>query len=195
MCLSQFFGNLSPFQIIVAIVTFVTGGYTFYKSFLERAKLAAYPGDRIALVLSADGGCRKFQLRTNLVNHAVKTGTLHRLEARITGPSGFDHRFQWRLFFEYVSGGQAVQPTTEPHPVSIVAKGSELLFVEFEAMPTSVVPAWTSGRYRAGRKCLRNLKPPRAPPSPRVRRSVQAAPRGQACRSPRAVARPSDRVA
>jgi len=148
MCLAQFFGDLSPFQIIVAITTFWTGAYTFYKSFLETAKVGAYPGDRIALVLSGGGGCRKFQLRANLVNRAVKTGTVHRLEASISGPGGFDHRFQWRLFFEYVSGGQTVQREKDPHPVSIAGKGSELLFAEFEVVPTTPMPVWSTGRYQ-----------------------------------------------
>ena len=119
-----------------------------YKSFLERAKLAAFPGDRIALVLSRDGGCRKFQLRANLVNCAVKTGTLHRLEARVTGPGGFDHRFQWRLFFEYVSGEQAVQPEKDPHPVSVAGKNSELPFAEFTVVAAGTTPQWTAGRYQ-----------------------------------------------
>ncbi len=148
MCAAQFFGDLSPFQVLVAITTFVTGGYTFYKAFLETAKVGAYPGDRITLVLSGSGGCLKFQLRANLVNHAVKTGTVHRLEARITGPNGFDHRFQWCLFFEYVSGARAVQPGKDPHPVSVVGKGSELLLAEFEVVPANAVPTWSTGRYQ-----------------------------------------------
>jgi len=72
MSFDQFFCDQSPFEIIVAIVAFGTALYTFYKSFLERAKLSLYPGDRFGLVISA-GGCRKFHLRATLANHAVKT--------------------------------------------------------------------------------------------------------------------------
>ena len=69
--LAQFFGNKSPFDILVAVVALLTGAYTFYKSFLERAKLSLYPGDRLGLVVSTGGGSRKLHLRANLVNQAV----------------------------------------------------------------------------------------------------------------------------
>jgi hypothetical protein len=65
MCFVQFLGNESPFQIIVAIVAFGTALYTFYKSFLERAKLSLYPGDRLGLVILT-GGSSRFHLRTRL---------------------------------------------------------------------------------------------------------------------------------
>ena len=39
MCLAQFFGHQSHFEIIVAIVAFATAVYTFYKSFIERARI------------------------------------------------------------------------------------------------------------------------------------------------------------
>lgn len=147
MCFSQFFGDQSPFQIIVAVVAFVTAIYTFYKSFLEKAKLAVYPGDRMTLVLSGGGGVRKFQLRMNLVNKAVKMGTLHRLEAEVRNSAGEVQRFEWRLFFEYAPGGQAVQPATDPYPVSMIGKSSFPLFAEFEAVGAKGVPRWPQGRW------------------------------------------------
>ena len=79
MSLSQFFGNKSLFDGIIAVIALLTGLYTLYKNFMERANLSAYPGDRLRLVISVGGGCQKMQLQANLVNHAVKTGTLHRL--------------------------------------------------------------------------------------------------------------------
>jgi hypothetical protein len=167
MCLAQFFGNKSLFDIIVAVVALSTGVYTFYKSFWERAKLALYPGDRLGLVVSTRGGSRKFHLRANLVNHAVKAGTLHRLEAEITDPKGTTHRYQWKLFFEYLSGAQAVQPKSDPYPISVAGKTSQLLLAELEMVSTQSSPAWPPGRYRmevigwvnrANRKESPNLK-------------------------------------
>ena len=71
MSFSQFFGDQSPFQVIVAAVAFGTAVYTFYKSFLERARIRLFLGDRVGLVRSASGGCTKFHLRGSLVNHAI----------------------------------------------------------------------------------------------------------------------------
>ena len=127
MWLAQFFGDQSPFQIIVAVVAFATAVYTFYKSFLERARIRLVPGDRVGLVLSATGGCTTFHLRCSIVNHAVKTGTLHRLEARITTPAAVSHFYEWNLFFAYVPGTLNVQPAGHPIPVSVPGKSSQLL--------------------------------------------------------------------
>lgn len=148
MSASPFFGDQSPFQVIVAVVAFATAIYTFYKSFLEKAKISAFPGDRLSFVISAGGSVRKFHLRTNLVNKSIKTGTLHRLEAMVQNPSGESHRFEWKLFFEYLPGGQAVQPSTDPYPVSVAGKSSSPLFAEFEVAPNQELPQWRSGRYQ-----------------------------------------------
>ena len=146
MCLSQFLGDQSPFQIIVAIVAFVTATYTFYKSFLERARLRLYLGDRVGLVLSAQGG-RNFHMRGSLVNHAVKTGTLHRLEARLTTPAGVSHLYVWQLFFTYVPGTLNVHPSGNPIPVSVPGKSSQLLLTQFELITGKPTPVWSPGRY------------------------------------------------
>jgi hypothetical protein len=151
MHFNQFFGNQSPFQIIVAILAFGTALYTFYKSFIERAKLSLYPGDRLGLVILA-GGCWRFHLRASLVNHAVKTDTLHRLEARITTPTGTNHLYLWHIFFEYVSGTLNVQPAGDATPVSIPGKNSKLLLTQFELTPVAPTPVWSSGRYKVGGK-------------------------------------------
>ena len=147
MCVAQFFGDKSPFDIIVAIVAFGTFLYTFYKSFLERAQLSLFLGDRVGLVVSANGGCRKLHVRGSLVNHAVKTGTLHRLEALLTTPSGASHSYEWQLFFSYVPGTLNVQPSGNPIPVSVPGKNSQLLLAEFELAAGVSTPAWSTGRY------------------------------------------------
>lgn len=147
MSLLQFFGNKSLFDVIIAAVALLTGLYTLYKNFMERAKLSAYPGDRLGLVISIGGGCQKMHLRANLVNHAVKTGTLHRLEAEVTDPQGTKQRYHWRLFFEYLPGAQAVQPKSAPHPLSIAGKTSQLLMAEFETTIATPTLTWPPGRY------------------------------------------------
>jgi hypothetical protein len=147
MCFSQFFGEKSIFDVIIAAAALLTGFYTLYKNFMERAKLSAFPGDRLGLVISVGGGCQKMHLRANLVNHAVKTGTLHRLEAEVTDPQDRKHRYYWRLFFEYLPGAQAVQPKSAPHPLSLPGKTSQLLMAEFETSIVPQTPSWLPGRY------------------------------------------------
>lgn len=81
--MSQFFGTLSPFDVIVAFVAIVTGVYTFCKSFFESPKISLYPADTIGLVISPNGLISAFHLACNLVNSSAKTGTLHHLEIYI----------------------------------------------------------------------------------------------------------------
>jgi len=146
MALSHFFGEKSLFDLIVATIAILTGSYTLYKNFIERAKLKAFPADKLELVISIGGGCRKMHLRVNLVNHGAKTGTLHRLEAEIANPQGKRHRFHWILFFEYLPGAVGVRPNCAPYPLSIAAKNSELLMAEFET-DVKPPPSWPQGRY------------------------------------------------
>lgn len=147
MCFVKFFGDQSTFQIIVAVVAFSTALYTFYKSFLERAQIRLFPGDRVGLVL-ANGGCTKFHLRGSLVNRAIKTGTVHRLEAVITTPAAVTHSYEWNLFFAYVPGTLDVQPAGNPIPISVPGKSSQLLFAEFGLTAGAPVPTWSVGRYQ-----------------------------------------------
>jgi len=103
MCIAQFFGELSPFQIIVSCVAFLTGIYTLYKSFLEKGRILVYPGDAIRIVVSPDGNVSKFHLMCNLINKGAKVGTVHRLEVKITNPQNSDNSFIWSLFYRYTS--------------------------------------------------------------------------------------------
>ena len=146
MCLSQFFGDLSPFQILISAFALGTGFITLYKSYWEKARVKAYPTDRVGFVISKNGGTTNFQLGINLVNTAVKTGTVHRLEMYVTPPKGEPNIFGWNLFYEYSPGGYAVQKKTDPYPLAVAGKNSCLTFVEFEIIPRHI-PAWPAGRY------------------------------------------------
>lgn len=147
MSLSEFFGNLSFFQILTSIVAFLTGIYTFYKSFLEKAKVSLYPGDSVNFVISRGGSVTKFHLRCNLVNNGTKAGTVHHLEALVHCPNGKIYRFFWKLFFEYTTGGAAVQKGTDPYPIAVMAKNSDLIFIEFEIGSGQQTPHWPPGEY------------------------------------------------
>lgn len=143
---NDFFGDLSPFQIFVAVVAFLTGGYTFYKSFLQRAKLALYTGDAVRLVILPNGSVSAFNLLCNIVNTSMKTATLHRLEAEVLAPTRERHKFAWYEFYEY-KGGYAVGKKSDPYPIAVTKEDSEPLFVQFRVEPSGSKPAWPEGKY------------------------------------------------
>lgn len=147
MCMAQFFGELSPFEVIVAIVAFGTGIYTFYKSFFERAKICVFPGDQIRFVIYSNGPSSKFQLLCNIVNESVKVGTVHRLESILRSPANSIHEFVWNLFFKYLPGGAAVQKESDPYPISIDGKNSSPKFMEFRLLSSQSMPEWQAGKY------------------------------------------------
>jgi len=146
MSLVQFFGDLSPFQIFVSAVALLTGIYTFYKSFLERAKISMYPGDAIRIVVSPDGCASDFHLMCNLVNKSTKVGIVHRLEVRVLGPQNITCDFIWNLFYKYLPGGERVEKESDIYPVAVPQKDSKFLLVGFQAESNQSCK-WPEGRY------------------------------------------------
>jgi len=147
MCLDQFFGEVSPFQIIVSVVALITGIYTFYKSFLERSKIFLYMGDAVRIVVSPDGSVANLHLMCNLINKSIKAGTLHRLEVCVTDPNNTSHNFIWNLFYKYLAGGEQVQKESDIYPVAVPQKDSKLLFVGFQSDSEENIE-WLIGRYK-----------------------------------------------
>lgn len=145
-CLAEFFGDLSPFQIIVSAVAFLTGIYTLYKSFLEKAKISMYPGDAVRIVVSPDGRVSNFHLMCNLINKSTKVGTVHRLEVRVSGPQHTTNSFIWNLFYRYLPGGEEVQKESDVYPLAIPQKDSKLMLVGFQSEEEKGFK-WSEGRY------------------------------------------------
>ena len=85
--MNSFFGDLSPFQIIVAAVAFLNGAYILLQ-LLERAKLKLFVSDSIGLVIPPQQVAEKFHIGCNIVNSRSKIGALHHLEAIIVTPKG-----------------------------------------------------------------------------------------------------------
>ena len=149
ICPAQFFGELSPFQLIVALVAFLTGGYTFYKSALERARVRVYTGDHVDIASSALHVNSYVNILCNFANHSAKTGTVHRMELNVTDPDGeTKHTFVWSLFYGYVRGGYAVVKETDAYPVALPAHSAKPVFIQFEQVPLLPDPKWTVGQYR-----------------------------------------------
>jgi hypothetical protein len=146
----DFFGYLSPFQIIVSVVSvvaFLVSFFTFYKSFLQRVKLSMYPGDAVRFVSSSDSHASDFNLMCNLVNKSPKVGTVHRLEVRVSGPQDFTCDFTWNLFYKYQAGGESVEKESDIYPVAIPKMDSKLLLVGFQAEAKQLFE-WPEGRYK-----------------------------------------------
>lgn len=146
MCLEQFFGDLSPFQIIVSAVAFLTGGYTCYKSFFERANISLYIGDAVRIVVMPDGRSSTIHLMCNLVNKSVKVGTVHRIEAHLSGPQNSHYKFVWSFFYKYSEGAEKVEKISDIYPVAVSQKDSTLLLVGFEAEAVQSCQ-WLEGTY------------------------------------------------
>ncbi len=146
--MTYFFGTLSPFEIIVALVAFITGGYTFYKSFLEGPKLSIYPADSLGLVALPDRKASSFNLLCNIVNKGSKVGTLHHLETEMISPNGNRYTFVWSQFFRYREGGNSLDKVSDIYPIAINHHDSKLLFVQFELFPQGNTFKWEEGSYQ-----------------------------------------------
>lgn len=129
--------------VLVVLIAF----YTCYKKYWEKPKCSMSHGDRLSLVISRGGGCRKFQLHVNVVNKSMKAGTLHHLEAEVVSPENTVYSYQWRIFFEHQPGTLNRQPRADVHPVSLTGNSSNLLPVEFKAIGQQAAPAWSPGLY------------------------------------------------
>jgi hypothetical protein len=135
------------FDYFVSGVALVTGAYTLYKNFIERANVSIFPGDRMGIV-RGPGGSRRVHLRCVLVNDASKNGTLQRLEAKITSPDGSAQRYVWNKLFEFVPGTTDVRPAGIPQPIPIPVKNSRPLTAQLEFVEPNTPANWTAGRHK-----------------------------------------------
>jgi hypothetical protein len=141
------FGELSPFQILVSVVALWTGIYTFYKNFIERAKVWAYTGDAISFVKTEVSNIIHLHLRLSLVNKGTKTGVVHRLEVLVTNPYKLQCYFVWGLFYEYKESGSVLTKASDTYPVAVAQKDTKPLFVQFELKP---LPEYWSNFWQEG---------------------------------------------
>ncbi|MEK6302221.1 MAG: hypothetical protein AABO41_16045 [Acidobacteriota bacterium] len=135
------------FDYFVSGVALLTGAYTIYKNFVQRAKVSIVPGDRMAIV-RGPGGARRIHLRCVLLNDAVKLGTLQRLEAKITSPDATVQTYLWNEIFEFVPGTTSVRPSGTPQPIPIPSKNSQPLLAQLELTEPNTAANWAAGRHR-----------------------------------------------
>lgn len=161
-----FFGDLSPFQVIISCIALLTGAHALY-TLLAKPRLKFFLTDSIGLVVTPNEVTNKFHLGCNFVNPTAKISALHRLEAEIYDPQGSSRSFQWNLFFEYKNGGNALQKKTDPYPLAVSPRNNLLQFIEFKATEGLKINSWPEGRYefrflgwanRPNRKSSPNVK-------------------------------------
>jgi hypothetical protein len=133
-------------QASVNIVAILTAIYTFYKSWIEKAKLSVYAGDAVRIVKSPDGSVSNLHLMCNLVNKTSKVGTVHRIEIQVSGPNNSRSSFVWNLIYKYLPGGQSVEKEIDPYPVAVPQRDSKLIFVGFQTEPNQNCK-WSEGMY------------------------------------------------
>ena len=139
--LSGFFGKLSLFEIIVAIAAFFGSFYSIYKAHWERPRLQVLPGDRLALVSPLQPKVC-FNIMLEVVNYGTKTGVLRFLQARLESPDQKQRIFEWNEFYKYLPSGTVVQKDKDPHPISVPARDSRSLAVQFAQAPSSSNFQW-----------------------------------------------------
>jgi hypothetical protein len=149
-----FFGEMSRFQILVAIVTalltiatILLSGYTIYKNFIERAKVAVFPGDAVRIIFFVPQNPQQMNLMLNLVNKGTKPGIVHRMELIITDPTGQLFHLSWNLFYEYLPGGEHVRKSSDVYPVAVPPKNNYLLLAGFQSESSGPIP-WRLGQYK-----------------------------------------------
>lgn len=144
--IAAFFGDLSPFQIIVSIATILIAWYTLHKNFWEKAKVELYSGDAVRIVISTDQHPSQVNLMLNLVNKGTKMGIVHRIEMKVIDPSKQSMIFVWNLFYKYLDGGEHVQKVSDIYPISIPQKDNRLIFVQFQSESAKKMQ-WEIGKY------------------------------------------------
>jgi hypothetical protein len=164
----RFFGDLSPFQVLVSfgtIIAFLNGAYTLW-TVLAKAKLKIFLTDSIGVVIPPRHVAEKFHIGCNLLNPSAKVAALHHLEATVLDPKKQKRRFLWNLFFEYAAGGGQVRKTTDPFPIAVGPRSSAFQFIEFKLAEGDAIDFWPEGRYefnilgwvnRRDRKFSRNI--------------------------------------
>lgn len=143
---AEFFGDLSPFLVIVSLVALINGGYTLY-TYMAKPKLNIFFADSIGLVVPPHEVADKFHLGCNLVNPTAKVGVLHRLEAIVLDPHRCSRHFQWNLFFDYEHGGAHVRKMTDTFPIAVSPRNNVLQFVEFKVAEGENIDSWPEGCY------------------------------------------------
>jgi len=116
---------------------------------LERIKIFVYPSDFVGLVIQQGTELvPKFNLMCNFVNKSAKLGAIHRIEANVVTPENTTLHFVWKLFYQYLPGGEVMTKQTDPYPITVSSKGSILLGIQFEGPELNQKYSWSEGRYK-----------------------------------------------
>ncbi|MFO7683673.1 MAG: hypothetical protein R6X34_26880 [Chloroflexota bacterium] len=145
------------FLDIGAVLGLLVAAYTAYEM-LQRPKIELYPANSISLPVSRKGYISKFQLGCNLANKTSKLGAVQRLEIEVINPKHEVYRFRWKLFYEYQPETGEILKESDPYPIIVMPKNSQVLFIEFESADSIPSEEWIIGRYEFNVKGWMNRK-------------------------------------
>lgn len=132
------------FSMAALLISF----YALYKNHLERVKILILTSDKVGLVVqNGTENIPKFNILCNLANQSAKLGTVHRLESNVRVPTGQELTFVWKLFYEYLPGGEVMTKTIDTHPIAIQPKDKNLVGIQFEGPVFNEKFYWAEGRY------------------------------------------------
>jgi hypothetical protein len=140
----------TPFHAVTAVaalVSLVLGGFAFWRTHLQGAKLSFQPADSVGLVRGPLGGLSSIHVMGALVNLGGRTGILQRLEADVTDPSGVTRRFVWDQFYRYKSGATLAK-ATDPHPLAVKAGDATQVQVQLVPADGKLQFDISAGEYR-----------------------------------------------
>jgi hypothetical protein len=162
----DFFGDLSPFQVIVSVVAFLTGGYSLC-TVLAKPKLKIFLSHSIGMIIHPRRVTEKFQVSCNVINVRQKVGALHRLEAKVRDPLRHEWSFEWNLFVEpQQAGAGRSRNISRPFPIAVAPRSSVLKTIEFRLMDGQQMETWPEGCYdfiiygwanQSSRQCRPNI--------------------------------------
>lgn len=146
---SIFFGDLSPFEMLISGFALFTGVWTFVvppiRRHFNRRPLAAFPAETLGIVMDAQGKVTGFHLRIAIANISQRLATLTKLEGLIRFPDGGTLPIKWDQFFRYSDSGLQIDSHT--FPIAVPREGSDARFIQF--VPTDVQTSpWSGGDYQ-----------------------------------------------
>lgn len=176
MSQAEFFGELSPFEIIGAAVGISWTGLALLnliRSQFWPARIKLKVADTVDLVIGDKGKIEALHLACIFENNGARTGTVQRMRAKIVNPGKERCEFGWRFFVGYRPGGAQREILSACHAIAIKKNETEFAYIEFRPPDDSCEGfQWTSGEYTFEISAWVNVK--KLTPEPQTKLSFRA---------------------
>ena len=122
----ELLGDLSIFEIFVALVALTTAGYTAYKSFIEGPRIELYVGEAVTLD-SSGNNCIRIWISGVAINKAAKVGVINPMRVHLKIPTDLEVTGKVTRFVD-TSAQQTM--LTPAYALSVPPHGSKPFHVE-----------------------------------------------------------------